>query len=422
MNISETYPRLALFVLLLPLMIAVADCQSQSTRLTKILHDLHSNSIEVRDTAYQRLIELSNVKLTHEESVQVMEATGEHYSPLSDSKSEITAGLFFVAEKSSVPEYILIVRRLFARYPMKEKIEAINMLGTIDDKKSVEGTAELILEFENRICAGAAKESVQQRTEHVLVDIAMYEVLLNDVKKQWIGKELMQRLSPAILCATRSYGNLLGPMQSSLGTDDINWEEYAILHYNMAYLLDILGYIPGDEEEKELRNAMDLSDPYLKLFDICSLLRRGITAPPAEFLRVAQSGETRNLLYDNLTELKRIDLFPRKYLTQEALADGAMESWLTYPTELGQLPDSIELMTIRNKTTKQGIEDYYFYKFKTNPPHKLAERGWLAGVAGPFLRANTPTITAGGETFSEFNPWTDSFPDDYMKPDPDDKP
>ena len=39
------------------------------------------------------------------------------------------------------------------------------------------------------------------------------------------------------------------------------------------------------------------------------------------------------------------------------------------------------------------------------PPHWAARYGWLAGVSGPFLRKDQPTIQALGDTFSAFTPW-----------------
>jgi hypothetical protein len=40
-----------------------------------------------------------------------------------------------------------------------------------------------------------------------------------------------------------------------------------------------------------------------------------------------------------------VDLF-RKDIMQEAFAESDMVNWLTYPTELGHVPDKIELMQV----------------------------------------------------------------------------
>lgn len=49
--------------------------------------------------------------------------------------------------------------------------------------------------------------------------------------------------------------------------------------------------------------------------------------------------------------------------------------------------------------------DYYVFRFRTLPPHWAADQGWLAGMAGPYLRSATPTTDRHGPTFSAFHPW-----------------
>ena len=61
-----------------------------------------------------------------------------------------------------------------------------------------------------------------------------------------------------------------------------------------------------------------------------------------------------------------------------------------------------------------GILDYYVFRFRTYPPHWMAEDGWLAGVAGPFLRKDAPSTTAYGETFSTFEPWDSATPEEHV--------
>ena len=78
-----------------------------------------------------------------------------------------------------------------------------------------------------------------------------------------------------------------------------------------------------------------------------------------------------------------------------------------HPTELGRAPEDVELVRAVpfDTGTDAGWADYYLFRFRTDAPHWAARYGWLAGVSGPFLRKDQPTIQALGDTFSAFVPW-----------------
>jgi hypothetical protein len=116
-----------------------------------------------------------------------------------------------------------------------------------------------------------------------------------------------------------------------------------------------------------------------------------------------------------LAELDRLDLFPTQYATQEAFAESEMVDWLTYPTELSRVPDEIELMAVVPEAHEEGPGDTYVFRFRTLPPHWAAKKGWTAGVAGPFLRTESPTPDARGGTFSTFTSWDEHSPEEHLR-------
>ncbi|MEO6049428.1 MAG: hypothetical protein ABIQ57_18220, partial [Candidatus Kapaibacterium sp.] len=126
-----------------------------------------------------------------------------------------------------------------------------------------------------------------------------------------------------------------------------------------------------------------------------------------------------------------LNLFPRTYLTQKALAESALVHQLAGDDEPGYRQDNIAFMTIRSRKTSRGIEDFYFFRYPTHLHRsmpKFAGREsdhpspptspWDVGVSGPFLRSHPPTVTPLDSTDRVIDEWTDSFPDDYMKRDP----
>jgi hypothetical protein len=82
-----------------------------------------------------------------------------------------------------------------------------------------------------------------------------------------------------------------------------------------------------------------------------------------------------------------------------------MCSWLTYPTDLGRERDDIEQMAVI--PLPDSTLDMYVFRFRTLGDHWAAAKGWLAGVAGPYRRAELPGRLGGRRaTFSRMEPWS----------------
>jgi hypothetical protein len=119
-------------------------------------------------------------------------------------------------------------------------------------------------------------------------------------------------------------------------------------------------------------------------------------------------------LFDQLARLGQLELFPAGYRTQDALAESDMVRWLIYPTELNRAPDEIEQVAVLPLNTADGIADLYVYRFRTFEPHWAADKGWMVGVAGPFLRHEQPTTRGLGATFSQFEGFEDRTIDEHI--------
>jgi hypothetical protein len=179
-------------------------------------------------------------------------------------------------------------------------------------------------------------------------------------------------------------------------------------------MLDLFAWLPSFIFPAVLADACKLSDPRLVTFATLSLVRRGVTVPPDVIERAAASAEMRVTLFDGLDALGHRDLFPAKWATQEALAEGVMVRWLIYPTELGRAPDAIELMKrIRGDEGRNQGDEWFLFRFRVDAdPWK--DDGWMAGVAGPFAVKDEPTTRAGGDTFSTFTKWDSKTPDAHV--------
>ncbi|MFC1834941.1 hypothetical protein ACFL2Q_09425 [Thermodesulfobacteriota bacterium] len=184
-----------------------------------------------------------------------------------------------------------------------------------------------------------------------------------------------------------------------------------------ALCLDLLGYFPSPEVGRELREALLFKDPKLQYYAASGLLRQGKEVDRQAFFDMAGSDEVRNWLYAVMKEKGKLSLFPEKYNTQEAFARCAMVLWLVYPTELGRVPDDIELMKVVSRDSKDSdvILDTYLFRFRTNAPNRWKRTGWIAGISGPYARKDAPTIRSLGSSFSSFEPWDKRTPEGHVE-------
>jgi hypothetical protein len=144
-------------------------------------------------------------------------------------------------------------------------------------------------------------------------------------------------------------------------------------------------------------------------------LSAGADPDPADLERFARDPATRKVLYEALEFHGKLALLPPAYRTGEAMAEADLVLWLNHPNELGSVPDDIELMTTL-AVPAQGFEGqrYFLFRYRTNPPHWAATKGWLAGVAGPYAIEGQPSPGARG-TFSRFEPYDSRSPEEHVR-------
>ena len=176
----------------------------------------------------------------------------------------------------------------------------------------------------------------------------------------------------------------------------------------------VLGYFPGAETIVHLLGALAFYDPRLKYFALASLLRLGQAVEANDIAAVAVSSEMRNELYRKLEQLHKLDLYPAAYRTQAAFAESDMVNWLSYPTELARVPDEIQLGKSITVETEGGELIYYVFRFRSDSSHWAAEKGWMAGVSGPFIASAPPGHHSLGETFSTLDPWESKTPEEHL--------
>jgi len=176
-------------------------------------------------------------------------------------------------------------------------------------------------------------------------------------------------------------------------------------------LLTLMGYFRGKKIGLSLRDALQLTDPNLKMRALISLLRRYEPVPKDDLEAVASSHIVRITFWEYLHELRMESLMPRNWAAPQELAASALSRWLSFPTELNAIPEEIELMkTFRVLGDAGALMEAYLFRFREFPKPWEHGEGWMAGVAGPFVdgaQIRSP--------WSSFRRWDSMSPEEHFE-------
>ena len=152
-----------------------------------------------------------------------------------------------------------------------------------------------------------------------------------------------------------------------------------------------------------------------KLAPALDPLDAGRDPDPTAVRQLAADRETRNALYDALAERGKESLFPREFRTRETFAESDLAFWLSHPNELQKSPDEMHLAQVVTVASDAGPVEYYLFRFRTREPHWAANKGWMAGVSGPYPKDPSAPLSAPGGTFSELEPFESKTPQDHVR-------
>jgi hypothetical protein len=404
------------------------------TTLDPILVALHSGEERVRVAANSDLfrlhLEVDDPSLA--DGLKALRAAAQPYPFEKPAADEVSENLVHFAAGSPKPEYVSVVVELFEQFIGRGKWWALSILAQLEDREAALAYMEVVRQHARagRI-SGLVIGPLQKKPRHAdvffpeLLSYApdapnlapdIYRLCLAYSDAGLITHDALEPYAGQVIAAYRTLAAKLQPAQQDHGLAWMWDEPYLEWRIDGGLLLDLLGYFPPASVEDDLMRAVEYRDPRLQYFAVVSLLRMGKPVDVERVAQVAAHAEMRKWLYDELHRLGQVALYPEKYRTQAALAESDMVHWLTYPTELGRVPDEIELMKVVPVDTglPGGIYDYFLFRFRTHEPHWSAKDGWMAGVSGPFRRTDEPTTAALGDTFSTFKKWDSTTPEEQV--------
>jgi hypothetical protein len=394
------------------------------------LSQLADDDIVTRRAAFEKLSTLPAWRLTLPRSTRLLKAAERQFPPLNQNDIETSAQLISIVTSRPRIEHVATINESFAKYDPAARRAAMALLGCLDDRRAAEAVMQLVRDYSKTggIPALAAGEWVTkpQYAEVFFPELLNYAsdatleeeilgFLLGYCQGADISEDVLTRCTSAITERYRFHKRQIFPLQRATDTSWVWQEDYQSHRKVTCDLLDILGYCAAKEARAELRRGLSYRDPKLRLHAAISLTRAGYAIEPKVFTELAANPEVRLDLFERLEAFDLSELFPEKYHTQAALAEADLVRWLA-SSQLRRPPAEIELAKIISidPQTEIGILDYYVFRYRVSPPHEKASDGWLAGVAGPFVRVEQPTSRAQGDTGSKFEPFESKSPEEHV--------
>lgn len=400
--------------------------------LTSILEKMKDADPAVRRAAEKELSKLGRAKtLTMSDAAWLVRRAADEFPKPEHDFEDTAASLLYVARDASrdgaSDEIIAAVEDVFPRLSPEAKSAALQV---VVKSRSALG-AQAYIRFLRRWApdlagqylptfgadSGPAVAAALFPSLLDLLDIetapSILETLLGFLYEHALPPEAIKSHHPAL---GRLLETQLQEVRRHQQASGLGWRDeapYAGRRALAGQLLDLSGRLNSQTLLALVGSCEDLLDPRLRRFRAVSLLRRGVGVSDGELEWIARSPRDRYWLFDQMHELGLAARLPAACLRQEALAQGAMVEWLCYPTELGREADEIELLareTRPQSACKRGVSsqmksqavDYYFFKFRVNEEHWSKDAGWTVGMAGGYARAEQPTTSHDGGTFSRF--------------------
>jgi hypothetical protein len=407
----------------------------QSSLFQKTLGALLHTNEELREKAASDLMIWTEQGVTRREGIEALQWAAQTFPPRRDSSWHgFDTVLVEAAGSNPDPAYVNIIRECFPVYSVEARWEALALLSSIHDRGSAYTYMDLMRtamrDHGFTLLPVAPLLETPRFPDIFFPGLFTYLPEPNHSQSVWsVALRYCQegKMDANGLCAVtgqllQDYLELRVDLDKAEPGEGQQWMwegGYASTRFKAALLLDLMGYVRSEAVVAELMRAEESPDPRLRLFALISLVRHGMEPGLQTWIPVAQSAETCNLLYERLGHLNRLDLFPVEFGTQDAFAESDMVSWLMYPTELGRAPDEIEQMHVepfdQDEDGPGGAYEIYLFRFRTSEPKWAAEKGWMAGIAGPFERGAQPSIESLGATFSCFESWDSKTPDEHME-------
>ncbi len=153
----------------------------------------------------------------------------------------------------------------------------------------------------------------------------------------------------------------------------------------VARLVDRLTEV---DRRDTLHRMLASADPRISAMGATRLLALGAPLAPERLELIARDSVARADLYDGLRRGGDLAVL-HDVVDQVEVHEAMLARWLSEVTELGRAPDEMEhLGTRMGPASPERTGDgsvLHLYRFRLRSPHWSSARGWMIGLAGPWV-------------------------------------
>ena len=160
----------------------------------------------------------------------------------------------------------------------------------------------------------------------------------------------------------------------------------------LELLADVCKHFGDARVVAALTDLLQLGRHHINFYAVDSLFALGTDVSQTVIHALAQDLEYANLTYGVLQRYGKTELFPVNCTTEEYLAKSDLVHWLTFPTELGKVPDEIVYIGRIKQLFKKEVFHVFKYRSDSDTLDENLKNKWLIGWS-----------SNDGGTFSNFD-------------------
>ena len=157
---------------------------------------------------------------------------------------------------------------------------------------------------------------------------------------------------------------------------------------SLELLADVSKFFVDETILDGLEKLLEAGRNHINFYAVETLLSKGRRVPQSVIEALAKDLEYASLACQMLHATGNASLFPAEYATEEYLAKSDLVRWLTYPTELGKVPDEIVYIGKIRQLFKKEV--FHVFKFRSDSDtlgDELKNKwlvGWSSNEGGTF--------------------------------------
>ncbi len=145
---------------------------------------------------------------------------------------------------------------------------------------------------------------------------------------------------------------------------------------SLEMLSDVAQHFATDEILTNLKALLKIEKSSIRYYTVRSLLAAKQEIPQEIIVSLANDIVYADMTYAILKMHGKTNLFPQELANEEYLAKSDLVHWLTFPTELGKVPDKIEYL---GKVKKKEIYHIFRYTSDSDNLSEDLQGKWLIG-------------------------------------------